>query len=137
MAKENYPFDLVDMANKDIREYGYRLRILIDEDEWYYNVEILTVDENDQITDVYEFAENMFESELADCVNDAWSNVRTRERLKEQRKTPRNVPDADSLYAKVCDALSHYEEIREGCTEEMYMALADVHDWMERNVINQ
>ncbi len=29
MAKENYPFDLVDMANKDIIEYGYRLRSLL------------------------------------------------------------------------------------------------------------
>lgn len=81
-----YPFNLVDKANEDISEYGYKLRILIDEDGWYYNVEILTVDENDQITDVYEFAENMFESELADCVNDAWANVKERVRMAEEEK---------------------------------------------------
>lgn len=137
MEELNYPFNLVCNANEDIRKYGYKIRILIDEDECYYSVEILTIDENGHIKDIYEFADNMFESKLADCVNDAWANVRKREWLKEQRKTPRNVPDTDSLYAKVCDALSHYEEIREGCTEEMYIALADVHDWMERNVINQ
>ena len=78
--KSNYPFNLVDNANEQIREYGYRIRILCDEDDGYYSVEILTVDENDHITDIYDFADNMFENELADCVDDAWGNVKIRVR---------------------------------------------------------
>ena len=132
-----YTFNLVDNANEDIRKYGKEIQIVQNVDDGYYSVDILTIDDGGNTKDINTFAENMFENELADCVNDAWANVRKREWLKEQRKTPRNVPDTDSLYAKVCNAISHYEEIREGCTEEMYMALADVHDWMERNVINQ
>lgn len=84
MAKENYPFDLVDMANKDIIEYGYRLRILVDEDEGCYSVQILTVDKDNHITETYDFADNMYVNELADCVNDAWANVR--ERVRNQKR---------------------------------------------------
>lgn len=134
--KSIYPFNLVDTANEDIRKYGKEIQIVRNEDDGYYSIDILTIDDGGNTKGINTFAENLFESELADCVNDAWSNVRTRERLKEQRKMPRNVPDTDSLYAKVCNALSHYEENREGDIEEMYMALADVHDWMERNMIN-
>lgn len=86
MAKENYPFDLVDMANKDIIEYGYRLRILVDEDEGCYSVQILTVDKDNHITETYDFADNMYVNELADCVNDAWANVRERVRKQNRDK---------------------------------------------------
>lgn len=90
-----YPFNIVDTANDDIRKYGKEIQIVKDDDDGYYSIDILTIDENGNTKDIETFAENMFENELADCVNDAWANVRERERIDslnpENKQAPAHV----------------------------------------------
>ena len=136
MEKSTYPFNLVDNANEEIRQYGKEIQIVRNEDDGYYSIDILTIDEDGATKDTKTFAENLFENELPDFVTDALADVRKRERLKDQRKTRKDIPDAESLFARVSNALSHYEEGCENDIEEMYTALCDVHEWMERNIIN-
>lgn len=79
-----YPFNLVDDANEDIKKYGKEIQIVRHEDEpQYYSVRILDIDEEGNSTLDLEYADNFFEDELADCVNDAWANVREKENIKE------------------------------------------------------
>lgn len=87
MANENYPFNIVYKANEYIRKFGYKIRILLEEDGYFYSVEIVKIDENDNIIDIDVFAENMFENELEDCVNYAYANTKVRiKRAKEEKK---------------------------------------------------
>lgn len=129
--KSIYPFNLVDNANEDIREYGKEIQIVQNVDDGYYSVNILTIDNGGNTKDINTFAENMFENELADCVNDAWANVRKREWLKKQRSENKEPLDTESLYNKICSTLTDFEQ---GCNydinEAMYMTLVDVQNWM-------
>lgn len=86
-----YPFNLVDTANEDIRKYGKAIQI-VDGDDGFYSVEILTIDEDGNTTNIETFAENYFENELADCVNDAWANVRERERIDSLNPENKDAP---------------------------------------------
>ena len=132
--KSTYPFNLVDNANEDIRKYVKEIQIVRDEDEGGYSIDILTIDNDGNTTGIHTFAENLFEIELADAVNDAWANVRKRERLKKQRLEKKTRIDDESLYSKICRTLTDYEE---GCDydieEALYLALVDVQNWMCNN----
>lgn len=87
MANENYPFNIVYKVNEYIQKFGYKIRILLEEDGYFYSVEIVKIDENDNIIDIDVFAENMFENELEDCVNYAYANTKVRiKRAKEEKK---------------------------------------------------
>jgi hypothetical protein len=129
--KSNYPFNLVDTANEDIRKYGKEIQIVRNEDDGYYSIDILTVCPDGTTKSIYTFAENLFENELADFVNDAWANVRKREMLKKQRQETKRRMDDESLYCKICRTLTDFEE---GCDydieEALYLTLVDVQNWM-------
>lgn len=90
--KPIYPFNLVDTANEDIRKYGKEIQIVLDENDGYYSIDILTIDKDGNIKDIETFAENMFEDELADCVNDAWANVRECERIDNLNPENKEAP---------------------------------------------
>ena len=44
--ESEYPFNIVDTANDDIRKYGKEIQIVKDDDDGYYSIDILTIDEN-------------------------------------------------------------------------------------------
>ena len=93
--ESEYPFNLVDNANEDIRKYGKEIQIVRNEDDGYYSIDILTIGPDGSTQGIYTFAENFFENELADAVNDAWANVRERERIDslnpENKKAPAHL----------------------------------------------
>ena len=94
--KSIYPFNLVDTANEDIRKYGKEIQIVRNEDDGYYSIDILTIDDGGNTKGINTFAENLFESELADCVSDAWANVWERERI--DSLNPENKEAPSHLY---------------------------------------
>ena len=70
-----YISGLIGWANRDIKKYGKQLQINC-QDDGFYSLDILTIDKVGNVIETYEFAENYFESELTELVNDAWANVR-------------------------------------------------------------
>lgn len=87
-----YISGLIEAANNDIRKYGRQLMIDFDEDS-FFSLYILTIDESGNVVDKYEFAENYFENELSELVNDAWANVRVEANQTDVKKSAsyRNV----------------------------------------------
>lgn len=68
------PFDLTDMANKDIEKYGKELAIVKDVNDGTFGLDILTV-KHGEIAGIVDYARGYFEHELPDLVNDAWNYV--------------------------------------------------------------
>lgn len=96
MEELNYPFNLVDNANEDIRKYGKEIQIVRNADDGYYSIDIITNNEKGETQGIYTFAENLFEDELPDFVADAWANVRERERI--DSLNPENKEAPEHLY---------------------------------------
>lgn len=65
MNKRNDWEWLLEKANEDLKKYNSKIEVEQDEDGYYF----VTVNG-------YDFADNNFEDELYDLVNDAWSNAR-------------------------------------------------------------
>lgn len=70
--KRNYPFSIVDEPNDELSRYGKRIRIEEHQDEpGIFQVDIIDVSEDGQTLKVTEYADNYYEHELQECVNDA------------------------------------------------------------------
>lgn len=68
----------LEMANKDLKKYGMKIRVLNDPDEGVYSCDI---------HDGFEwvnFADNYYENELGELVNDAWAHARAKAKAKGQ-----------------------------------------------------
>lgn len=79
--KRNNWQELLEMANKDVIKHDKRIDIHED-NEGYFSIAIITPSNGHQ----FPFAENLFEYELDECINDAWANVRTQEIKAEEKK---------------------------------------------------
>lgn len=85
--KKNYPFSIVDKANDDLRQYGKEIRIEEHQDEpGFFRVVILDIDRKGKVTATTEFADNYYEHELVECVNDAWANARIKAKMDLETK---------------------------------------------------
>ncbi len=83
--ESKYPFNLVDEANEKIKKYGKEIQIVQHANEpQYFAVDILTINDEDEIVCDYEFADNYFEHELEDVVNDALNYVLDTEKFCEE-----------------------------------------------------
>ena len=70
----------LEMANKDLEKYGMKIRVLYDPDDDIYSCDI---------HDGFEwvnFADNYYENELGELVNDAWTHARAKAKAKEPVK---------------------------------------------------
>ena len=74
----------LEMANKDLKKYGMKIRLLNDLDEGVYSCDI---------HDGFEwvnFADNYYEQELGELVNDAWEHARAKAKAKGEYVTNKN-----------------------------------------------
>lgn len=78
---------LVDKANEDIKKYGKKIHFEKEfEDEDYYCVDILDINDEGEATGLVNFADNYFEHELPEVIQDAWDYVKDIERMKETQQ---------------------------------------------------
>lgn len=84
---------LLEMANKDLEKHGYQLNLLTPDDTDDYDLHILHGD------DCEIYAENYYEDELGDLINDAWAHVRAK------IKTDKPIPTIGDLKSKLDDVL--------------------------------
>lgn len=68
---------LLELANKDLKKYGVELKVLLVEDTDNYDLHIVYPDGT---TDI--FAQNYYEDELGELVNDAWTHARAKVKAK-------------------------------------------------------
>ena len=68
---------LLELANKDLKKYGVELNVLLVDDTGDYDLHIFYPDGT---TDI--FAQNYYEDELGELVNDAWAHVRAKVNAK-------------------------------------------------------
>jgi len=68
---------LLELANKDLKKYGVELNVLLVEDTGDYDLHIFYPDGT---TDI--FAQNYYEDELGELVNDAWAHARAKVKAK-------------------------------------------------------
>lgn len=66
---------LLELANKDLKKYGVELKVV--EDTGDYDLHIFYPDGT---TDIY--AQNYYEYELGELVNDAWTHARAKVKAK-------------------------------------------------------
>ena len=71
------------LANKDIEKYDKEIQ-LFENEEGFYELEILTLRKDGSIAYSVPFAENYYEHELAECINDAWAHIRAEEKFKSE-----------------------------------------------------
>lgn len=64
--------NLLKIANEDLKPYGYALDVNDDDEEGFFKCEIL---KDGEVVDTY--AENYYEDELDELVNDAWHYVKS------------------------------------------------------------
>ena len=64
--------NLLKLANEDLKQYGYRLSVNDDEDEGFFSCIIY---KGNKEVDIY--AENFYENELDELVNEAWHYVKS------------------------------------------------------------
>lgn len=69
--KRNNWHELLEMANKDAIRHDRRIDIHED-DEGYFSIVITAPSDGQR----FPFAENLFEHELGECINDAWAHTR-------------------------------------------------------------
>lgn len=62
---------LLEIANEDLKLYGYELHVF-DYGDGYYICEILKDGMSEEV-----YAENFYEDELSDLVNEAWHYVKS------------------------------------------------------------
>ena len=72
MNRRNNWEQLLGYANEDLAQYGWKVRIWDYDGEGYY---ICTINKDDGYEEVY--AENFYEDELADLVNEVWHYVKS------------------------------------------------------------
>lgn len=85
--------ETLELANKELKEKGYEIRALYDEDDGTYDVEIFDG------FDYYQYAENYYEHELGECINDAWAHANAKIKALASKKTVKANDD------------EHYESI--------------------------
>jgi hypothetical protein len=68
---------LLELANKDLKKYGVELNVLFVDDTGDYDLHIFYPDGT---TDI--FAQNYYEDELGELVNDAWAHARAKVKAK-------------------------------------------------------
>ena len=66
---------LLELANKDLKKYGVELNVLLVDDTGDYDLHIFY-----GTTDI--FAQNYYEDELGELVNDAWAHARAKVKAK-------------------------------------------------------
>lgn len=71
--------ELLKLANEDLKKYGVEINVLLVDDTSDYDLHIFYPDGT---TDI--FAENYYEDELGELVNDAWAHVRARVKAKSE-----------------------------------------------------
>lgn len=73
MNRVNNWEQLLEQANKELEKRGYRIDVNDDEEEGFYDCNIF---KDGKFVEVY--AENYYEDELSELVNDAWHYVTTK-----------------------------------------------------------
>lgn len=68
---------LVELANKDLKKYGVELKVIHVDETADYD---LHISYPDGTTDI--FAQNYYEDELGELVNDAWAHARAKVKAK-------------------------------------------------------
>ena len=68
---------LLELANKDLKKYGVKLNIIHVDETADYDLHIFYPDGT---TDI--FAQNYYEDELGELVNDAWAHARAKVKAK-------------------------------------------------------
>lgn len=68
---------LLELANKNLKKYGVEMNVLLAEDTGNYDLHIAYPDGT---TDIY--AQNYYEDELDELVNDAWAHARAKVKAK-------------------------------------------------------
>ena len=68
------------MANKDLKQFGMEIRVLNDPDDGTYACDI-----NDGF-EWASFADNYYERELGEVVNEAWEHARAKAKAKQPKK---------------------------------------------------
>lgn len=63
----------LELANKDLKQHGVEMNVILVDETGGYNLHIIYPDGT---TDF--FAENYYEDELGDLINDAWAHVRAK-----------------------------------------------------------
>lgn len=63
---------LLEMANEDLKQYGYQINIFDYDGEGYYICDILKDGVSCEV-----YAENFYEDELDDLVNEVWHYVKS------------------------------------------------------------
>ena len=64
---------LLEISNEDLKPYGFSLNVNDDDEEGFFTCEIL---KGKKVVEVY--AENYYEDELSELINDAFHYVKTK-----------------------------------------------------------
>lgn len=76
MEESIFPFNLVDKYNEKLRTYNREIQIVQHSYEpQYYAVQVVTLNSQGDRVRIDDFADNYYEHELADCVDDAFDYI--------------------------------------------------------------
>ena len=103
MNRRNEWQKLLKIANEDLKQYGYRLSVNDRGDKGFFKCVIY---KGNKKVDTY--AENYYEDELEELVNDAWHHVKT-------FINPKSAKTAKSVFVLYeCDAWHNYSSMTAG-----------------------
>lgn len=84
MNRRNDYIGLLEMANDELKDLKMEIKVSKN-DDGFYAVDIIEWREDGTKEPTF-FAENFYEDELADCINDAWAHARIMARNNEERR---------------------------------------------------
>lgn len=83
---------LLELANKDLKKYGVEINVLFVDDTGDYDLHIFYPDGT---TDI--FAQNYYEDELGELVNDAWAHARAKAKVNSKKTLYLAFPICDEF----------------------------------------
>ena len=97
--------DLLKLANEDLKKYN--MSLVLKEDDCAYSLIIVGPGKIDK----YCFAENCYEDELGELINDAWAHARTKAEHARRPKAQNNIKDIRIFSRLIYDITTETNDI--------------------------